>query len=356
VAKMKVTLWRQDTQIRFPVRAADQHHDQRSRLILRVEHDGLEGYGEVAPQSQELNGDAALGDVIDELRIFVVPQLQEILEREGDLPSWTRVARFAGSRAASNPAVAVVEMALLERELRFARATIDSLWPVKFDTPSQATISLLDDGAVDLDPSVARVRAKLSGAPLDSVAFRKLESLRVPVLLDYNCSARGDLEVIDEVRRIHQVCDVAAVEQPYAVGNVVDTARLAEQLDVAVSIDEGVRSIRDVAQIARYQAAELLCVKPARVGGLANARIIILRAQDEGLRAYVGGFFESPYARRVNRWLANNCVDEPSDLSPVDVQLHGYSREVDEVSDAFGVRPSSEMLERALVVDIHETI
>ncbi|HUZ42121.1 MAG TPA: enolase C-terminal domain-like protein [Acidimicrobiales bacterium] len=354
---MKVMLWRQDTQIRFPVRAAAQHHDQRSRLFLHVEHDGVAGYGEVAPQAQELNGDAALADVIDELRIFVVPQLQQILEREGDLPSWTRVARFAGSRAASNPAVAVVEMALLERELRFARVTIDSLWPVKFDTPLQATISLIDESAIDLDPAVARVRAKLSGAPLNSVAFRTLESLRVPVLLDYNCSARGDTDVIDEVRRIRQVCDVAAVEQPYAVGNVVDTARLAEQLDVAVSIDEGVRSIRDVAQIARYQAAEIVCVKPARVGGLANALTIILRAQEEELRAYVGGFFESPYARRVNRWLANNSVDEPSDLSPVEVQLQGYSREVDEVSDGFGVTPSPEMLEcGALLVYIETTI
>jgi len=352
---MKVTLWRQDTQIRFPVRAAAEHHDQRSRLFLRVEHDGVAGLGEVAPQSLELNGDAALADVIDELRIFVVPQLRQILEREGDLPSWTRVARFAGSRAASNPAVALVEMALLERELRVARATIDSLWPVNFDTPVQATISLLGEGAIHLDPAVVRVRAKLSGAPLDSSAYRTLESLQLPVLLDYNCSARGDGEVIEEVRRIRHVCDVAAVEQPYTVGNVVDSARLAEQLDVPVSIDEGVRSIRDVAQIVRYQAAEILCVKPARVGGLANARTILLRAQDEGLRAYVGGFFESPYARRVNRWLANNCVDEPSDLGLVDVHPQVYPREVDEASVAFGVTPSPEMLECALLVNIEST-
>jgi L-alanine-DL-glutamate epimerase-like enolase superfamily enzyme len=354
---MQVTLWRQDTQIRFPVRAADEHHDQRSRLFLRVEHDGVAGFGEVAPQPQELNGDAAFADVIDELRIFVVPQLQQILEREGDLPSWTRVARFAGSRAASNPAVAIVEMALLERELRLARTTIDSLWPVTFDTPVQATISLIDEGAYDLGPAVARVRAKLSGAPLNLVAFTRLESLQVPVLLDYNCSARGDDDVIEEVRRIGRVCDVAAVEQPYAVGNVVDTARLAEKLEVAVSVDEGVRSVRDVAQIVRYQAAAMVCVKPPRVGGLANARTIILRAQDEGLDAYVGGFFESPYARRVHGWLAHNCVNEPSDLNLVDVHLRGYSREVDEVSDAFGVRPSPEMLEcGAVLVEVQATI
>ena len=68
MAKVKVTLWRQDTWIRYPVRSAAQHHDQRSRLFLAVEFQGVTGYGEVAPQPKELNGDAAIGDVIDEVK------------------------------------------------------------------------------------------------------------------------------------------------------------------------------------------------------------------------------------------------------------------------------------------------
>jgi O-succinylbenzoate synthase len=354
---MKVTLWRQETEIRIPVRSAGQFHNERSRLFLSVEHDGVTGYGEVAPQPEELNGDAAIIDVIDEVRVFVVPQLQQVLEREGDLPSWTRIARFAGSRAASNPGVALLEMALLDRELRATGSTIDSLWPVKFNTPVLATISLIDDTTFNVDPAASRVRAKISGSALNAGALRLLEEIPVPVLLDYNCSARSDADVLEQVRQIRTVADVAAVEQPYDVGNVVDTARLAEQLDVPISIDEGVRSVRDVAQIVRYQAAEIICVKPARVGGLANARTIIIRAQAEGLRPYVGGFFESPYARQVHRWLANSCVDEPSDLSPVDVVNEGYSREVDTVADGFGVSPSAEMLEGGAVrVDVQTTI
>jgi L-alanine-DL-glutamate epimerase-like enolase superfamily enzyme len=253
--------------------------------------------------------------------------------------------------------VSLLEMALLDRELRAMNVSVASLWPHRFDTPLQATISLIEDGSWDIAPEVARVRAKISGAALDAVAMRRLEELSVPVLLDYNCAAPSDLDVIEHVRRVAEVADVAAVEQPYDVGNVVDSARLAEQLDVPLSIDEGVRSIRDVAQIVRYRAAEIICVKPARVGGLANARTIIVRAHEEGLRAYLGGFFESPYARRVHQWLANHCVDEPSDLSPVDVLFEGYSREVDTNSNGFGLSPSPEMLEHgAVLVDVQVTI
>jgi len=354
---MQVTLWRQETEIRVPVRSAGQLHQQRSRLFLCVERHGVCGYGEVAPQPEELNGDAAISDVIDEIRVFVVPQLRQILEREGALPAWTRVARLAGSRAASNPAVALVEMALLDLELRTTRSSIDALWPVEFDTPSQATISLIDDTTFNVEPGVARVRAKLSGSALSAGALRRLEQIAVPVLLDYNCRARSDTDVLEQLRQVRTVADVAAIEQPYDVGNVVDTARLAEQLDVPISIDEGLRSVRDLSQIVRYRAAEVVCVKPARVGGLANARTIIIRARAEGLRPYVGGFFESPYARRVHRALANSCVDEPSDLSPVDVVNEGYAREVDADAYGFGVSPSAEMLARgAVVVDVHTAI
>lgn len=354
---MKATLWRQDTSIRHPVRSAEQIHDERSRLFLAIDHLDVVGYGEAAPQPRELNGDAALSDVIDEVRIFVLPQLQQILEREGDLPSWTRVGRFAGSRPASNPAIALLETALLDRELRTARATIDSLWPARIRTPLQSTVSLIDDGEWRVNPETTRVRAKLSPAPVSRTSLQRLSELALPVLLDYNCAASDDAQVIEQVARIRDVADVVAVEQPYAVGNVVASSRLAEQLDVSLSIDEGVRSVRDVAQIVRYHAAEIICVKPARVGGLANARTIIVRAQEAGLRPYVGGFFESPYGRHVNRSLANSCVDQPSDLGPVDVVTEGYSREVEVAEGGFGVVPSPEMLEHgAVLVDLEVVI
>ena len=343
---VKATLWRQDTEIRFAVSAAMQRHSERSRLFLRVEHDGVVGYGEVAPQPTELNGDPGILDVVDELRVFVLPQLRQIVEREGDPPSWTRVARFAGSRCASNTAVALVEMALLDRELRATHRSIDALWPQECATPLQATVSLLDDDEWHVSPDVARVRAKTSSTMPGGWAIERLATLTVPVLLDFNCAGESDAEVLEQVRVLGDVVELAGVEQPFVVGNVVDMARLAERLPVAMSVDEGLRSLRDLAQIVRYGAAQILCVKPSRVGGVANARTIIETAHEAGLRPYVGGFFESPFARLVNRMLAGTSVSEPSDLSPVPVLLEGYAHEVDVVRDGFGIVPSAQMLEK----------
>jgi O-succinylbenzoate synthase len=350
---VKVTLWRQDVALRHAVTAAHERHDQRSRLFLEVEHDGVVGYGEVAPQLVALNGDPSFADVLDEVRAFVLPQLDRIVEREQAPPSWSRVARFAGPRPASNPAVALLEMALLDRELRAAAETISDRWPALFDTPRQSTVSLLEPGDEwHVAEGVARVRAKTAPGRPSEEALARLAGLAVPVLLDFNCSATNDAEVLEQVRLVRDVAEVVGVEQPYAAGNVVDHARLAEQLDVTLSVDEGLRSLRDLAQIVRYRAAGIVCVKPARVGGLANARTLIARARDAGLHPYVGGFFESPYARGVHRALCANGVDEPSDLDDVAVVSARHAREVDVVEGGFGLRPAGPMLQRAALVPV----
>jgi O-succinylbenzoate synthase len=351
VDEMKITLWRSDVTLRRPVRAAAQDHDVRTRLFLAVEHQAVLGYGEVAPQPFALNGDPSIDEVLEEVVEVVVPLVLEVAHREGAPPSWSRLARFAGSRSASPFAVALVEMALLDRELRASDVEPTSLWTRNFETPNQATVSLIDlEGAWDIDAEAARVRVKTTPGTLSRAALDRLSELAVPVLLDFNCSASEDAQVLDQVEQISPVATIAAVEQPYAVGNIIDHATLAEQLAVPLSLDEGVRSARDLAQIARYSAASLVCIKPARVGGLANARSMIEKAALLGLRSYLGGFFESPYARHVHRLLAQNCVSEPSDLGLVAVVGSADEPEVESVAGGFQVAPSARLLQRAPVI------
>lgn len=342
-----MTLWREDVDMAHPVLAAAQRHARRSRLVLRVEGEGAYGYGEVSPQPFALNGDPGLEDVVDEVMAFVVPHARDIAEREGDLPLWSRLHLVAGPRRASGPAVALVEMALLDRAIRAGTVDLATLWPPLYATPEQATVSALDDAvAWHVEPSVARVRVKCGPQPLEPWVLERVSTLGRPILVDYNTSAGSDEVVIEHVRALARVARVDVVEQPFAPGNMVDPARLRARLDVALAMDEGVRSVRDLEHVVRYGAASVVCVKPARVGGVANARAMIRWAADHGLRAYLGGFFESPLARTAHRRLAEHCVSEPSDIGLVAV-----SGPVDDGGDVgVGVAPSPQRLSRARVL------
>jgi L-alanine-DL-glutamate epimerase-like enolase superfamily enzyme len=343
---MHATLYRQNVVLARSVSASAQEHELRSRLFLFLDDQGLSGYGEVAPQPFALNGDPGLDEVVVAVGALLA-QLAQVVDREGVLPLWERGARFSAATPASNVATALVEMALLDRELRAASMTIDELWPERIVTPTQVTVSLLNDGDWLVDESVARIRVKSAPGPIGARTLDRLSQLRVPILVDYNCSATSDEDVLDQVHRIRDVAAISAVEQPFNAGNVIDHARLASRLDVPLSIDEGVRSSRDLTQIMNYHAATMICVKPARVGGLSNARALFTKAGELGLQAYLGGFFESPYARGVHRALARSCVSEPSDLLDVDVQPNAYGAEVTIIESRFGVEPADAMLSDA---------
>lgn len=344
-------LWRDEAVLLRPVSAAAQRHELRTRLFLRVEQDGVSGFGEISPQPFSLNGDPGVAEVMRELDDVVFVQVQAAFEREGALPSWTRIARFAGSRPSSSPAVCLVEMAVLDRELRAEGRSVLELWPKLFDTPVQATVSLLEGGDQwVVDPRVSRVRVKTAPGVLDDAALERLQSLRVPVLLDFNCSAVDDADVLEQLDRIGSEVEIAGVEQPFAPGNVVDHARLAEQLAVPLSMDEGIRTVRDLEQVVRYSAARIVCIKPARVGGYANARTMIGRAKEIGLTPYLGGFFESPFARRVNRMLAQHCIDQPSDIENVQTLDRSHVDVVEERSGGFEVAPTANFLEKATLI------
>jgi O-succinylbenzoate synthase len=344
---MQLTLWRDDVTLAQAIRAARQQHDVRGRLFLRVDHEGVSGFGEVAPQPWALNGDPSIDHVLSELSDVALPQLLAVVAREGEPPSWTRVARFAGARSASPVATALLEMALLDRELRAQGSDALFLWPHRYHTPIQNTVSLIDDDPWVYASDVARVRAKVAPGPLSSLSLERLGELRVPVLLDYNCSVSDDVQVLEQLAQLSEFVTVDAVEQPYAAGNIIDHATLAEQLSVTLSLDEGVRNQRDLEQIHRYQAAQMVCIKPARVGGLANARAMVSRALELGLHPYLGGFFESPYGRHVNRLLALHCIEEPSDIGVVVTTATSEILELTVAPGGFGVAPSPEVLERA---------
>ena len=351
VEVMRVRLWRHELRLRAPLAGAAQVHGARTHLFLDVEVDGVRGIGEIAPQPRALNGDPGVDDVLVELEHFTLRQLLEVTDREGAPPPSARVTHFAGSRRASYAASALLEMALLDAELRARHETIEQHWPSRYDTPVQSTVSMLDDGPMTPHPDAVQLRAKVSSAAVTPRRWRELAAWGLPVLLDFNCGAVDMQDVLELTAKAREHVDVVAVEQPFAPGNVVDHARLARALEVPLSLDEGVRHRRDVDQIVHYAAARRICVKPARVGGYAQARTMIERARGLGLDVYVGGFFESPLARRVNRALARHHVELPSDIADSDVDSEGL---LEDDPWGFGLRAGAAFESRATLVKRYE--
>ena len=156
---MRVSLWVSESSLSRPVTSAAQRHGVRTRLYLEIEHEGVVGYGEVTPQPTTINGDPGVALVTDELVGVVVPRLLDIVRREGALPEWSRASALVAGRDSAHFAASVVEMALVDHELRRRGEELASWWPPRWDTPAQATVSLLDDEEWET-AGATRVRVK----------------------------------------------------------------------------------------------------------------------------------------------------------------------------------------------------
>lgn len=340
---MRWRLLSNSTQLQTPLTAAGQVHSERTHLYLEIESGGLFGYGEVSPQPRLLNGDPGLAEVLEEWHHHLGPTFSQIVAREGVLPAWFRAPKLAASRPASATASTMLEMALLDLQLKVESRSLTDFWNQRFDTPVQVVASSFNQDLWPTPQKSERLRVKVGADSLSESSLLQLGKQNCSVILDFNCAAASIDDVVKLYGQATEATMVHAIEQPFAPGNLAEQTLLSRLLDCQLSLDEGVRSLTDVTLIARHSAASLLCIKPARVGGYSNARALITKAHELGLATYIGGFFESPLGRRVNSTFAKHLTNEPSDIGAVTVAEKDADLWVPE-EVGLGLRPSAELL------------
>jgi O-succinylbenzoate synthase len=95
------------------------------------------------------------------------------------------------------------------------------------------------------------------------------------------------------------------IEQPLAEDDLIDHARLQAELKTAICLDESILSVRHARQALELGACRVINIKPARVGGLAEAKAIHDLCLDRGIPVWCGGMLETGVGRAANLALAS---------------------------------------------------
>ncbi|WP_412542335.1 dipeptide epimerase [Longispora sp. K20-0274] len=100
-------------------------------------------------------------------------------------------------------------------------------------------------------------------------------------------------EAVGVIRRIEDAgLGVEFVEQPVAAADLDGLAWVSDRVDTPVMADESVFSIRDLVEVIRRRAADLVNVKLAKCGGLGPARTLLELARAQGMGTIVGSMME----------------------------------------------------------------
>ncbi len=331
-----VELWTVELPFSDPVATARGVHRRRPLALVRVVGSAagdtgvVEGWGECAALVDTTFDDEDVDGSLAVLGHHLVPALFE-QPRAGRrvLPGPSELGGVRGVSPHAPLAFAALEMAVADAHLRAEGRSLAGLVGVEGRTVEPGAVVGMTDSVDELLARVGRLaglgysRVKVKIAPgwdVEPVAALAAAFPHLRLQVDANAAYRtgegpgGDTGGhLAELDRFGLLC----IEQPFDPVDLGAHAHLASRLSTPICLDESLDSPERVDEALALGACSVVCVKPARLGGLGAALSVIERCRRSGVPLWMGGMFESGYARGANTTLgALDGMSWPGDLSP----------------------------------------
>lgn len=289
-----------------PFRTAHATETIRELLLLHwVGPDGV-GWSECAADPAPL----FFGEYLDGARHVIEHVLLPMLatgERITAVHAHETMRRVPGNVLAK----AAVETAVLDAELRSrGMPLVDYLGGVRRRIPVGVSVGIATDIAELLEwvtgyvgEGYRRIKLKIRpGWDLEPVAaVRRAFGDELMLQVDANqayCSADTPaLRAMDEF-------GLLLLEQPFPADELVTHARLAERITTPICLDESITGLPTASTAIALGAADVINIKPARVGGYLEARAIHDLCHAHGVPVFCGGVLETGIGRAANLALA----------------------------------------------------
>lgn len=279
----------------------------RRIILVEVSGEGVSGWGEVTcGEHPHYNEEWTEGAWLV-LRDYLVA---EALGRT--LDSAVDAARFGASLRGHRMARGGLEAACWDLQ---ARLRGEPLWktigggarraiPCGVSIGIQNTLEqLLEKIRTELSSGYRRIKIKIKpGWDVNTVEAVRREFPDILLMADANSAytlADADrLKALDQFR-------LMMIEQPLAHDDIIDHARLQEQIETPICLDECIRTRRHAEQAIALGACRIINIKLGRVGGFTEAKAIHDVCQKNGVPVWCGGMLESGVGRAHNIALAS---------------------------------------------------
>jgi O-succinylbenzoate synthase len=203
-------------------------------------------------------------------------------------------------------------------------------------------------------------RVKLKIEPSTDVErVRAVREAYPDTLLSVDANAAYSLEDLDVFRDLDRF-DLLMIEQPLHHEDLLDHAKLQQELRTDLCLDESIRSAADAAAALELGACRIVNIKQGRVGGVIEAKRVHDVASAQGAPVWCGGMLETGVGRATNLALASlPGFTLPGDTSASDRYFHEDITEPHVMAPdgtmsvpkgpGIGVEPLADRLERCTV-------
>lgn len=293
----------------------------REALLVRVESDQGEGWGECVAGADPLYSPEYVEGAWLTLKRYLVPRL--FVKEHLTAPDVANLlAGFKGHRMAK----AALEMAVLDAQLRAEHISLSKFLGGATDSITAGVAvgimnsigQLLDSVSEYLEAGYRRVKLKIQpGWDLEPVeAVRERFGNELMLQVDANGSyARSD---IAHLARFDQY-SLLLIEQPLDEEDLIGHAQLADRIETPVCLDESIVSAQSALTAISLGACSVVNIKAGRVGGYLEARAVHDVCASRSVPVWCGGMLETGIGRAANIALASLAgFTLPGDISASD--------------------------------------
>lgn len=309
-------------------------------IIVRVDADGVTGWGECVAEGNPYYSYETTHTAWHILRDFLIPAVIGV-----DLASVEAAIERGGRVRGHMMAKAGLEAALWDA---FAKARGISLSKMLGGTRERIDVGV----SIGIQPSPADLLAKVEGylqegyrrikikiAPGNDLAYVKAVRKAYPdIAFQVDANSAYELQDIDVFRAMDDE-NLLLIEQPLSYDDIYDHSKLQRELKTAICLDESIHSVADARAALELGSCRVINIKPGRVGGYTESRLIHDLCASHNVPVWHGGMLESGIGRAGNVALASlSNFTLPGDIS---ASKRYYCEDI--VEPAFEVAPDGTM-------------
>lgn len=161
-----------------------------------------------------------------------------------------------------------------------------------------STTGLLAKINKHLQSGYKRIKVKIKpGLDIELLSAIRNEFPDIPLMADANSAY--SLNDIKHLKKFDQF-NLMMIEQPLASDDIVDHAKLQQNINTPICLDESILSLADARKAVELGSCQIINIKIGRVGGLLEAKKIHDYCMSQNIPVWCGGMLEAGIGRAHN--------------------------------------------------------
>ncbi len=309
-------------------------------IIVRVDGEGITGWGESVAEGTPYYSYETVQTAWHILSEFLIPSIlgKNISSIQEAIGQYERVRGHmmakAGLEAALWDAFAKSQNVSLSQILGGTRKKIDV--GVSIGIQESETL-LLNKVEGYLKEGYKRIKIKIS--PGNDLRFiSAIRRVFPEIMLQVDANSAYSLDDISLFKKMDD-SELILIEQPLGYEDIYDHSKLQRELKTPVCLDESIHSLDDTRAAIELNSCKIINIKPGRVGGFAESKLIHDYCAKMKIPVWHGGMLESGIGRAGNVALASL----PNFTLPGDISASKRYYKHDIVEPEFLVNPDGTM-------------